>query len=75
MPLLTLASLRRPHSEINGDSHNGLGREYNFCVRYVWTNLLYITNFYPDQFKGAMKMDKNDYAHAVSRPYVIAVLY
>ena len=32
-----------PHS-------NGIGPDFDFCRKYVWTNLLYVSNLYPHQF-------------------------
>ena len=52
-----------PHEERDGSSHNVIGRDYDFCKEYIWTNLLYISNYYPNQFAGSMKLDKADYKH------------
>jgi peptidoglycan/LPS O-acetylase OafA/YrhL len=34
-------------------NENGIGKDFEFCQRYVWTNLLYISNLYPNQFTGS----------------------
>ena len=46
-----------PNRERDGSSHNGIGGDYDFCKTYLWTNLLYVTNYYPNQFVGSMKID------------------
>ena len=39
-----LSASAGPHTNIPVDKH-----ELNFCQKYWWTNLLYISNFYPNQ--------------------------
>ena len=60
-----------PNRERDGSSHNAIGRDYDFCKEYIWTNLLYITNMYPNQFANSMKIDRSQpdwYAECPCQP-------